>query len=197
LFALPDGAIGVAIGDVMGHDIAAAAAMGQLRSVLRSYAYEGSGPSLVLERLDRLVQGFDMAQVATTIFGRLVRDADGARLLFANAGHLPPLVRDTDGQVRLVEAAPSPLIGVVDLDQVGASRNETSLALPSGSTLLLYTDGLVESHTRDCDTGIAQMAAAVRCTDAQADPEELCEAIVAAMGPAWEDDVALIAIRVE
>ena len=64
LFALPDGAIGVAIGDVMGHDLAAAAAMGQLRSVLRSYAYEGSSPSVVLDRLDRLVQDFEMAQLA-------------------------------------------------------------------------------------------------------------------------------------
>ena len=105
LFALPDGAIGVAIGDVMGHDLAAAAAMGQLRSVLRSYAYEGSSPSVVLDRLDRLVQDFEMAQLATAIYGRLVLDsrpgstAAGASaggsemLLFTNAGHLPPLLR--------------------------------------------------------------------------------------------------------
>jgi serine phosphatase RsbU (regulator of sigma subunit) len=68
LFALPDGAIGVAVGDVMGHDVAAAAEMGQLRSVLRSYAYEGSSPSTVLDRLDRLVQAFDMAQLATAVY---------------------------------------------------------------------------------------------------------------------------------
>jgi hypothetical protein len=74
VFALPDGAIGLAIGDVMGHDLAAAAAMGQLRSVLRSYAYEGSSPSVVLDRLDRLVQDFEMAQLATAVYGRLVLD---------------------------------------------------------------------------------------------------------------------------
>ena len=71
LFALPDGAVGLAVGDVMGHDLAAAAAMGQLRSVLRSYAWQGSGPAVVLDRLDQLVQGLDMAQLATAIYARL------------------------------------------------------------------------------------------------------------------------------
>src|SRR3954462_1814552 len=104
LFALPDGAIGVAIGDVMGHDLAAAAAMGQLRSVLRSYAYEGSSPSIVLDRMDRLVQGFQMAEVATAIYGRLLLDNDGsATVTFCNAGHLPPLIRDPAGHVRRLD----------------------------------------------------------------------------------------------
>ena len=152
LFALPDGAIGVAIGDVMGHDVAAAAAMGQLRSVLRSYAYEGSSPSVVLDRLDRLVQGFDMAQVATAIFGRLVRDEAGATLLFANAGHLPPVVRQPDGRVHRINRAASSLIDV--LPPGGRARREAAVPLPTGSLLLLYTDGLVESRERDFDVGI-------------------------------------------
>src|SRR3954471_3034743 len=104
LFELPDGAVGVAIGDVMGHDVTAAAAMGQLRSVLRSYAYEGSSPSLVLDRMDRLAQGFGMAEVATAIYGRLVLDNDGsATVTFCNAGHLPPLIRDPAGHVRRLD----------------------------------------------------------------------------------------------
>ena len=97
----------------MGHDVAAAAAMGQLRSVLRSYAYEGHSPSVVLERMDRLVQGFEMAQAATTLFGRLLRDDAGATLLFANAGHLPPILRLPDGSVQQVTRGRSPLIGVL------------------------------------------------------------------------------------
>ena len=119
LFALPDRAIGLAVGDVMGHDLAAAAAMGQLRSVLRSYAYEGSSPSVVLDRLDRLdrlVQDFEMAQLATAIYGRLVLDegpAGGGMLLFTNAGHPPPLLRTPDGTVRQVRRGGAPLIGVV------------------------------------------------------------------------------------
>src|SRR3954454_332974 len=108
LFALPDGAIGIAIGDVMGHDLAAAAAMGQLRSVLRSYAYEGSSPSIVLDRMERLVQGFQMAEVATAIYGRLLLDNDGsATVTFCNAGHLPPLIRDPAGHVRRLDRAPT------------------------------------------------------------------------------------------
>src|SRR5215217_2107519 len=147
LFCVPDGAIGIAVGDVMGHDVAAAAAMGQLRSVLRSYAYEGSSPSVVLDRLDRLVQGFDMAQVATAIFGRLVRDDTVATLVFTNAGHLPPLVRHRDGRVERVERGASPLIGVLEPGR--RPRNEAALSLPEGSLLVLYTDGLVETRERE------------------------------------------------
>jgi hypothetical protein len=106
LFALPDGVIGVAIGDVMGHDVTAAASMGQLRSVLRSYAYEGSSPSIVLDRMDRLVQGFEMAALATAIYGRLIIDRGEGLFLFCNAGHLPPLVRHVDGSVQRLERGP-------------------------------------------------------------------------------------------
>lgn len=194
LFVLPDGAIGVAIGDVMGHDLAAAAAMGQLRSVLRSYAYEGSSPSVVLDRLDRLVQGFDMAQVATAIFGRLVRDEDGATLLFANAGHLPPIVRRPDGRVHRIDRGTSPLIGV--LRPGGRRRSEAVVALPSGSMLLLYTDGLVESRDRDFDTGIDELCAALAEVGTGTGPEDVCEAVVRAMGQRWEDDVALLVVGI-
>jgi hypothetical protein len=107
LFALPDGAIGVAIGDVMGHDVTAAAAMGQLRSVLRSYAYEGSSPSVVLDRMDRLVQGFGMAEVATANYGRLILDHGNGMFLYSNAGHLPPLLRHPGGRVERLDRVPT------------------------------------------------------------------------------------------
>lgn len=195
LFALPDGAIGVAIGDVMGHDLAAAAAMGQLRSVLRSYAYEGSSPSVVLDRLDRLVQGFDMAQVATAIFGRLVRDEGGATLVFANAGHLPPVVRQPDGRVRRINRATSSLIGVLAPGE--RARREAAVTLPTGSLLVLYTDGLVESRTRDFDDGVEELCAVLEATDLQAGPDEICEAILSAMmGQTHDDDVALLVVGI-
>jgi serine phosphatase RsbU (regulator of sigma subunit) len=194
LFALPDGSIGVAIGDVMGHDVAAAAAMGQLRSVLRSYAYEGSGPSGVLERLDRLVQDFDMAQVATAMFGRLELDPNGATLVFANAGHLPPVIRRPDGKVLRIDQGSSPLIGV--LPPGGPPRGEAFLTLPKGSILVLYTDGLVENRARDYEAGVDELCAVLAATDPGCGPEELCEAIVSAMGGTWEDDVALLAVGI-
>jgi serine phosphatase RsbU (regulator of sigma subunit) len=196
LFALPDGAVGIAIGDVMGHDVAAAAAMGQLRSVLRSYAYEGTSPSVVLDRLDRLVQGFDMAQVATAIFGRLVRDDAVATLVFTNAGHLPPLVRHRDGSVERVERGAAPLIGVLEPGR--RPRNEAALTVPEGSLLVLYTDGLVETREREYDAGIDELCAALAALDHHAEPDEACEALVGALvGDRQKDDVALLVLRID
>ena len=124
LFALPDGTIGLAVGDVMGHDLTAAAAMGQLRSVLRSYAWQGSPPSVVLDHLDQLVQGLEMAQLATAIYARLVLPTDGVTgsLRFANAGHLPPVLRGPDGRTRLLTGAQSLLVGAA----LGTPRDEVT-----------------------------------------------------------------------
>ena len=97
---LPDGAVGVAVGDVVGHDLRAAAAMGQLRGVLRSYAWDGGGPGSVLDRCDQLVQGLEMAAMATAVYARIEPPAaDGSRLVrYANAGHPAPLVLTPDGR---------------------------------------------------------------------------------------------------
>jgi serine phosphatase RsbU (regulator of sigma subunit) len=196
LFALPDGAIGIAIGDVMGHDVAAAAAMGQLRSVLRSYAYEGSSPSVVLERMDRLVQGFEMAQVATAIFGRLLRDESGATLLFANAGHLPPIVRRPAGNAVQLRGGSSPLIGVLEAGD--RMRSETAVSMPPGSLIVLYTDGLVETREREQHTGSDQLCAALNELSAEAEPEEVCESLLHSMlDGGQEDDVALLVVRID
>jgi len=195
LFALPDGAIGLAIGDVMGHDLAAAAAMGQLRSVLRSYAYEGSSPSVVLDRLDRLVQGFEMAEVATAIYGRLLLQGGTGTVLFANAGHLPPLVRRHDGTVSRLDRGASPLIGALAPGR--ARRSEASEVLAPGSLLLLYTDGLVETREHDIDQGINRLSAALAALDPSAGPEVVCDALTAELvGPAQDDDVALLAVHI-
>jgi serine phosphatase RsbU (regulator of sigma subunit) len=196
VFALPDGAIGIAVGDVMGHDLAAAAAMGQLRSVLRSYAYEGSSPSVVLDRLDRLVQGFDMAEVATAIYGRLLLGPGVGMFIFANAGHLPPLRRHPDGSVHRLDRGSSTLIGA--LAPGVARRAEAAEVMPPGSLLLLYTDGLVESRDHDVDQGIDRLCATLSRLDPDADPEEVCDAVVAELvGDEQDDDVALLAIRLD
>jgi serine phosphatase RsbU (regulator of sigma subunit) len=193
LFALPDGVVGVAIGDVMGHDVAAAAAMGQLRSVLRSYAYEGSSPSVVLDRLDRLVQGFDMAEVATAIYGRLILDAGAAMLLFSNAGHLPPLVRHPDGTVERLDRGASPLIGVLP----SARRSEAAVALAPGSLLVLYTDGLVETRHRPYDHGIDLMASTLAALNLDAEPDQVCDTLLDRLvDHRQDDDIALLTLRI-
>lgn len=195
-FALPGGAVGLAIGDVMGHDIVAAAAMGKLRTVLRSYACEGSTPAVVLDRMDRLVQGFDMAQVATVIYARLILDQAGALLLYSNAGHLPPLVHHPDGQVSRLTGAPSRLIGA-PMDGL-AARSEAAVTLPVGSTLILCTDGLVESRDLDVDDGITALAATIAGHPPGGDPDALCDRILRHnVGPRPDDDIALLAVRIE
>jgi serine phosphatase RsbU (regulator of sigma subunit) len=196
LFALPDGAIGVAIGDVMGHDISAAAAMGQLRSVLRSYAYEGSSPSVVMDRMDRLVQGFGMAEIATAIYGRLILDHGVGLLLFSNAGHLPPLIRHVDGRVERLDRAAHHLIGA--LPPGTFPRGEAAASLPAGSLLLLYTDGLVETRTRSFDVGIELLTSCMAALDAALAPAQIANALVEAMvGVDPEDDVALLVVRID
>jgi serine phosphatase RsbU (regulator of sigma subunit) len=196
LFELPDGAIGVAVGDVMGHDVTAAAAMGQLRSVLRSYAYEGSSPSVVLDRMDRLVQGFGMAEVATAIYGRLILDHGTGMFLYSNAGHLPPLVRHPGGRVERLERGTHHLIGALPPGQ--ERRGEAAAALPPGSLLLLYTDGLVETRTRSFDDGIDLLAAALADRRDDEAPAQTCDALLQALvGGDPKDDVAVLAIHID
>jgi serine phosphatase RsbU (regulator of sigma subunit) len=196
LFALPDGAIGVAVGDVMGHDVTAAAAMGQLRSVLRSYAYEGSSPSIVLDRLDRLVQGFGMAEVATAIYGRLILDHGTGMFVYSNAGHLPPLVRHPGGRVERLDRGTHHLIGALPPGQ--DRRGEAAATLPPGSLLLLYTDGLVETRTRSFDDGIDLLTTALATRHDEQTPAQTCEALLQTLidgDP--EDDVAILAIHID
>ena len=192
LVPLPDGAIGVAIGDVMGHDLTAAAAMGQLRSVLRSYAWEGHGPAEVLDRLDRLVQGLGMAQLATCVYGRLERAEGGAVLRYSNAGHLPPVVQRRNGEVQMLDGGKSVLIGAPGV----ADRVEGEAFIGLGSTLILYTDGLVEDRNTDVEDGIAHLCALVAAHDPALGVDALCDTLLDELfdGPR-QDDAAVIAVR--
>ena len=192
LFRLPDGPVGLAIGDVMGHDMAAAASMGQLRSVLQSYAWQGSEPDVVLDRLDQLVQGLDMAQLATCLYGRLeLPTADGpGRLRVANAGHLPLALRSPDGTVRLVATEPALLVGAA----LGTDRTTVEEPVEPGSVLVLYTDGLVEHRGRSLDEGLAALQVAL--SSAPDDAERICDHLLAELAGDLEDDVALLVVRV-
>lgn len=193
LFALPDGTVGIAVGDVMGHDMTAAAAMGQLRSVLQSYAWQGSSPAVVLDRLDQLVQGLDMAQLATCVYGRLQLPASGAgRLRIANAGHLPPALRSHDGTVRLLATEASLLVGAA----LGTTRDEVEEVVEPGSALVLYTDGLVEHRGRPIDEGLQALAAALASAP-DTDAEAICDHLLDELAyGALDDDVALLVVRV-
>jgi PAS domain S-box-containing protein len=190
---LADGAVGLAIGDVMGHDIGAAAAMSQLRSVLRSYAWEGDGCARVLARLDRLLQALDMAQLATALYARVEPAADGSwRLRYANAGHLPPVLVGPDGAATLLADAEALLLGAA----VDDDRPEKALPVTAGSTLLLYTDGLVERRDRDLDEGLELLRAAADGHAAPDGPDALCDRVLRALvgETQRDDDIALLAV---
>jgi serine phosphatase RsbU (regulator of sigma subunit) len=192
LFRLPDGSAGVAVGDAMGHDMRAAASMGQLRSVLRSYAFDLNEPGEVLDKVDRLVQRFSMARLATAFFAQLRRHRSRRWVLrYANAGHPPPLIRWPDGAVEFLDGGSSILVGA----PLGSPRPTTEMTLPEGTTLLLYTDGLVDSNDRPIDEGLACLLQLVERAGSVS-PEQLCSRIAAEMvGAGRPDDVALLAVE--
>ncbi|MBM7806542.1 PAS domain S-box-containing protein [Geodermatophilus bullaregiensis] len=195
LLQLPDGSVGMVVGDVVGHDVAAAAAMGHLRGLLRACMWEAPDPhpSTVLTRVDRLVQGLRVASLATMAYLRAVPPAEQGgpwRALLANAGHPPLLLRSPDGQVRPIDGVTGLLVGV----DVDAERAALAVDLPPGSTVVGYTDGLVETPGSDLDQGIAALVERLSATPADASPRELCDAAVSGTLDG-RDDVALIAVR--
>jgi serine phosphatase RsbU (regulator of sigma subunit) len=195
LLHLPDGSVGIAVGDVVGHDVAAAAAMGHLRGVLRACVWEAPDPDpgAVLARVDRLVQGLRVASLATVVYARAVppeRPGASWRVHVANAGHPPLLLRAPNGAVRTVDGVTGLLVGV----DAATHRDTLHLDLPSGTTLLAYTDGLIERPGRDMDEGISELCRRIAATPADAGPQALCDAAVAG-GLDHRDDVALLAVR--
>ncbi len=195
LLLLPDGSVGMVIGDVAGHDVAAAAAMGHLRGLIRACLWDAPDPypSTVLTRVDRLVQGLRVASLATMAYLRAVPPAQPGgtwTAQLANAGHPPLLLRSPDGRVALVDGVTGLLVGV----DVDARRATRTLELPPGSTVLAYTDGLVETPGSDLDQGIAALVERLSATPAVASPRELCDAAVSGTLDG-RDDVAVIAVR--
>jgi PAS domain S-box-containing protein len=194
LMPLPDGAVGVAVGDVVGHDLRAAAAMGELRGVLRSYAWEGLGPEAVIDRCNDLVQGLHMAAMATAVFGRLERaqDDDGWVLGYCNAGHPPPLLRRGDGSVELLTGNLSPLIGATR----EAPRECTEVRCRPGDLLVLHTDGLIEGPGFDPDERTDLLVRTVAAEGHVEDVGALCDHVLEVLGAeGLRDDAVLLAIR--
>lgn len=190
---LPDGTTAVTVGDVMGHDLTAAAAMGQLRGVLRTCAWDLREPALVLDRLDELVRTFDIADLATTLYARIRPTPDGAEFSHASAGHLPPLVIFPDGHARLLPAARSVLVGVAPI----GPRPQHQESLQRGSVVVLFTDGLVEARGADLDERLALLENLAAAYGAGCDLADLCVALVQGMGAEESnDDVALLAVRI-
>ena len=186
------------IGDVVGHDTEAAAAMGQLRGMLRGIAYrDGAGPGAVLTELDAAIEGLGMDTMATAAIARLEQtDEEKAagitRIRWSNAGHPPPLVIHHDGRIEELLTARTELMLGVD---PATPRSETVVTVRRGSTLLLYTDGLVEGRDLPLDDGIARLREVFAELAGEPLPV-LCDAVIERLRPeGLQDDIALVAIR--
>lgn len=186
-FKLPTGELWLVVGDVAGHGLNAAVVMGRVKSALRSYALLGDPPNLVLEHTDRKVQHFEIGSLVTVLVAVARPPYECFEL--CSAGHLPPVLATPGQAADLADIVTGPPLGAVS----GATRRSTTVDLPPGGVLLLYTDGLVERRTESVTSGLDRLTAAVPCDH----PESVCQAVMHRMvgGASFSDDVALLAVR--
>lgn len=199
---LPDGTYSIAVGDVVGHDLAAASAMGHLRVLLRSISWDAvqrdgiADPARVLDRTDELVQALSITSMATVLFARLTKPAvTGGRwsLAFCNAGHPPALLRLPDGRVELVGEGADVLLGAA----AGVERTTAQVALESGTMLIAYTDGLIEVPGSNIVDDLAALMGRIEALGREAGTEEVVDALTASTGESRRDDIALLAICID
>jgi serine phosphatase RsbU (regulator of sigma subunit) len=196
-FCTADDVTVLAIGDTVGHDIAAAADMSQLRTLLRGYAVDrGEVPSDTMQRLDRAMARLPVSAIASIVLARIepARPDGSRRLRWTNAGHPPPLLLRPDGTVDVLRTAPDMLVGI----DPTRPRRDHATDLPAGSTLLLYTDGLIERRStgQDIDAGIAALAATLGGLQ-ELPVDAILDRVLAPVRYDREDDIAALAIRVE
>ncbi len=186
---LPGDSVGLVMGDVVSHGIRAASTMGQIRSAIRAYALDRESPGGTLTKLNTVVRGLDRRETATAVY--LALDLAGRSFRVASAGHPPPLLIDPAGGARFLGEGRSVPLGVR-----AATRYRDAVAgLEPGSTIVLYTDGLVERRGSSLDQGLERLVSEV--SGRPAEPESLCDRIIGALigDQPPPDDVALLAAR--
>ncbi|NAZ87616.1 SpoIIE family protein phosphatase [Kineococcus sp. T90] len=195
-FLTPDGSTTIVVGDVTGHDREAAAEMGQLRGVLRGVAQTAHGsPAHVLAAFDRALHHLGVRTLATAVLARVEQTAQergtGARTLrWSSAGHPPPVLVEPGGGARLLERPADLLLGLLP----ESGREDHGVPLVPGSTVLLYTDGLVERRDEPLDAGLERLRAAAEDL-AHLPLDGFVDALVARVVPEPDDDVAVVALR--
>jgi serine phosphatase RsbU (regulator of sigma subunit) len=191
----PSGATSLMVGDVVGHDIAAAAVMGQLRTMLRTIAWTlGDGPAAQVRRLDRAMRDLSVDAMASLIYARVEADdgSGGRTLRWTNAGHPPPLVIGADRVATFLDdGEPDLMVGV----QPDTERSDDSVLLTPGSTLLLYTDGLVERRGESITDGLARLADSAQRHQALGVDDFLDAVLLDLVGRELADDVAVLAVH--
>ena len=190
VFAIGEGRAGLSVGDIAGHGISAAAEMGRIRSALQAYLFETADPAAALERVDRLLLAGPIGKMATAL--AMTLDCVRATARLARAGHPPPLLMVPGESPVILEHASGAPLGVIGLP----SRAESlEIDFPAGSTLVLYSDGLIERRGEPIDVSIAKLIRVI--SSAPADVEAFAEHVIGEMlggGPPG-DDVALLVVR--
>ncbi|MEV0731945.1 PP2C family protein-serine/threonine phosphatase [Polymorphospora sp. NPDC050346] len=196
-FLLPDNSLALVIGDVTGHDTRAAAGMAQIRNLLRGVATAvRKPPSFVLAGLDGAIRTLAVNALATAVLAHIEQTAQQAAerrwtLWWSNAGHLPPVLITPDGAATLLWTPTDIMLGV-DPD---AARGDHAATLAPGSTVVLYTDGLVDRRGVLIDDGLTDLIHAL--TDRQnLSAEQLCDHLLARYADSSEDDIALVVLRI-
>ena len=196
-FHQPDGATLLVIGDVVGHNVDAAAAMGQIRSILRGIAYDRpESPAQVLARVDGVLTGLQIGSMATALVARLEQRpeqvAAGLRTLrWSSAGHLPPLLLRPAGTVHPLNSAPERLLGA----ESTRNRADHEVQLRPGDTVVFYTDGLVEQSNLSLDDGTARVVRQLERSGREP-LDRLSDELLAGLKRPIADDVALLAVRI-
>ncbi|MDR3069278.1 MAG: serine/threonine-protein phosphatase [Cellulomonas sp.] len=188
------GTAGIIIGDVVGHDVEAAATMGQLRAVVRAYTLEGSAPEQVLTRLDQIVAGMQVPRAAGVVCSTLTATADGWQLAYCRAGHLPPLLRRGQSVTYLDEGR-GPMVGFGQSSRSAAPRTGATIGLQPGDVLVYYTDGLVEHRGRNMRDGLDLLARVVSEATGP-DAAGIGEEMLSHLARHAEDDIAVVVVRV-
>jgi hypothetical protein len=199
VFALPDGRLGVVVGDVAGSGLEAGVIMGRMRSALRACVLEAPDPGAALRMLDRKVQYFEPDAMATVLYG-LYTPRTG-EFSISLAGHLPPVLAAPGRRAALLAVQPDPPIGAAD-----DPPRRTTVFIPPGALFCCYTDGLVERRDASIDHGIGKLAAILAkqisddsdpdgTIDSQAD--DACAAVMHALtgNAAASDDIAVLMLR--
>jgi serine phosphatase RsbU (regulator of sigma subunit) len=197
-FQQPDGATLLVIGDVVGHNVDAAAAMGQIRSILRGIAYDRpDSPARILGRVDRVMTGLHLTSMATALVARVEQSPEQERLglrtlRWSSAGHLPPLLRHADGRVDELDRPAETLLGAESAER----RTDHEAVLDPGDTVVFYTDGIVEHGRSGIDEGIARLTRELSGLGTGS-VGELCDELLARIvtGGRTDDDIAILAVR--
>lgn len=187
--ALDADRLALVVGDCVGHGLATATVMGQLRSAGRALLLEDHGPAATLEGLDRFAQSLEGAQCTTVVCA--IVDRAGGTLTYSRAGHLPPLVLGADG-VRWLDGAAGVPLAVLDAHQ----RHEVQVPLDGADSLVLFTDGLVERRTESLEAGLQRLADAAISLGPDVPVEVLAEGLLDQLiSDGTDDDVALLVHR--